>query len=129
MATNDDNSQTGDYMEPNNNCKSKYRETFKIRFLFQNVDFVLCILKTKKYRNCIEGEYVAAIGDCTSYFVCSYGYFVRQFCSAGLAWNDQKKMCDWKYNVYCNYQRSNSIFTFTSKNTKNYNCISFMATE
>ncbi|XP_008184295.1 probable chitinase 10 isoform X2 [Acyrthosiphon pisum] len=69
---------------------------------------------TKKYRNCVEGEYVAAIGDCTSYFVCSYGYFVRQFCSAGLAWNDKKKMCDWKYNVYCNYQRSNSIFTYTS---------------
>jgi len=54
---------------------------------------------------------------------------VRQFCSAGLAWNDQKKMCDWKYNVYCNYQRSNSIFTFTSKNAKNYNFINFMATE
>jgi len=88
----------------------------------------MCILKTKKYRNCVEGEYVAAIGDCTSYFVCSYGYFVRQFCSAGLAWNDKKKMCDWKYNVYCNYQRSNSIFTHTSKNANNYNFIRFIVT-
>ncbi|XP_025423968.1 probable chitinase 10 isoform X2 [Sipha flava] len=69
---------------------------------------------TSKYRKCIEGELVAAIGDCTSYFMCSHGYFVRQFCASGLAWNDQKKMCDWKYNVYCNYGRSNSIFTFTN---------------
>lgn len=69
----------------------------------------------------MEGEYVAAIGDCTSYFVCTYGYYVRHFCASGLAWNDQKKICDWKYNVYCNYERSNSIFAYNSEyNYYNY---------
>lgn len=75
------------------------------------------VFKTKKYRNCVEGEYVAAIGDCTSYFVCTHGYYVRHFCASGLAWDDQKKICDWKYNVYCNYGRSSNIFTYTSKYT------------
>lgn len=63
----------------------------------------------------MEGEYVAAVGDCTSYYVCTHGYYVRQFCGSGLAWNDEKKMCDWKYNVYCRYKRSSSVFTYTSE--------------
>jgi len=63
----------------------------------------------------MEGEHVAAIGDCTSYFVCNYGYYVRQFCASGLAWNDQKKICDWKYNVYCNYGRADGIMTYAGE--------------
>ncbi|XP_050540568.1 probable chitinase 10 isoform X2 [Daktulosphaira vitifoliae] len=82
---------------------------------------------TENSKVCIEGEKVAIIDDCTSYYLCSYGIYIKQNCAPGLAWNDQVKLCDWKENVYCDNKRSENrlLQRYSINNPNNIDMISF----
>lgn len=50
---------------------------------------------------CSSGQYSPNPNSCEKFFICVNGHLVEQRCAAGLVWNQETSMCDWKFNVKC----------------------------
>ncbi|CAH0390045.1 unnamed protein product [Bemisia tabaci] len=50
---------------------------------------------------CTSDGYYSHPEDCNSFYICASGKLMHHRCPSGLAWNSEKKVCDWSYNVKC----------------------------